>query len=488
MAVAVIGAIGVCARPGSANAQSANPDPSVQELQRKLEQSLQRIDELSQRVRQLETQRAAPAAGATPAPGPAAPAASSASGASATQAAAPAAPASATATAAAPATASAAAPAPDSRLDELASQLKQLSQSVSRINNDTGVPLHGFIDVGARWYSSTDPNSSNAANGFNEKAIDFYLTPSLGQRLRSLMEIAIETSEYGQSPGIDFERLQVGYVASDALTVWIGRFHTPYGYWNTAFHHGPQIQTSVQRPKFLAFEDTYGMMPAHTVGVWGTGRQALGDGHLTYDVSLGNSPRILHGGGPGGGGQVDMNLLGSNNHDMSTLINLGYEFGGALDGMKLGVDAMRWRTTDDLTPTNTTDVHFVGAYGVYTENDWEVLSEYYRFSDSNVSIGDPTLGPSGSHHKSWAAYAQVGHSFGKFTPYVRWESALLDQLDGYFGDLAAPIGSSYRRYAEGLRYDLTSSTALKFEADRTHYLDRGLDSYNEYRAQVAVRF
>jgi len=35
---------------------------------------------------------------------------------------------------------------------------------------------------------------------------------------------------------------------------------------------------------------------------------------------------------------------------------------------------------------------------------------------------------------------------------------------------------------------LTSNTALKFEGNRTNYLDRGLDSYNEYRAQVAVRF
>jgi outer membrane murein-binding lipoprotein Lpp len=468
--VAAAGAISVCAgAPGSASAQSANPDPSVQELQRKLEQSLQRIEELSKRVNQLETQRNAPAAGAAQAP---------ASGASSTPAASPAAP---TAGTAPTAPAAAAAPASDARIDDLASQLKQLSQSVSRINNDTGVPLHGFIDVGARWYTKTDPNSSNAANGFNEKAIDFYLTPQLGQRLRSLMEIAIETSEYGQSPGIDFERLQVGYVASDALTVWIGRFHTPYGYWNTAFHHGPQIQTAVQRPKFLAFEDTYGAMPAHTVGIWGTGRQALGDGHITYDVSLGNSPRIVTGGGPGGGGQVDMNLLGSNNHDMSTLLNVGYEFGGALDGLKLGLDAMRWRTTDDLSPPDTTNVRFVGAYGVYTENDWEILSEYYRFNDTNVSAG-------GSNHRSWASYAQVGHAFGKFTPYVRWETALFDQADNYFGNLAAPIGSSYRRYVAGLRYDLTSNTALKFEGDRTSYLDRGLDSYNEYRAQVAVRF
>jgi hypothetical protein len=480
LVVELAGAISVCAgAPNSASAQTTSPDPSVQELQRKLEQSLQRIEELSQRVHQLETQRAAPAAGAAQTSTPATPAESSA--ARAASPAAPTAPAAAPAAASAAAPAPTAAPAPDPRIDDLASELSQLSQSVSRINNNTGVPLHGFIDLGGRWYSRTDPNSSNAANGFNEKAIDFYLTPELGQRIRSLMEIALETSEYGQSPGIDFERLQVGYVVSDSLTIWLGRFHTPFGYWNTAFHHGPQIQTSIQRPKFLGFEDTYGMMPAHTVGVWGSGREAVGDGHITYDVSVGNSPRIVTGGGPGGGGQVDMNLLGSNNHDVSTLLNLGYEFGGALDGLKLGVHAMRWRTTDDLSPPDTTNVRFVGAYGVYTENDWEVLSEYYKFNDTNVSAG-------GTNHQSWAAYAQVGHAFGRFTPYVRWEAALTDPADNYFGNLAAPIGASYRRDTGGIRYDLMSNTALKFEGNRTEYLDRGLNSYNEYRFQVAVRF
>jgi hypothetical protein len=296
------------------------------------------------------------------------------------------------------------------------------------------------------------------------------------------MEIAIETSESSQSVGIDMERLQVGYVASDALTLWVGRFHSPYGYWNTAFHHGPQIQTAIQRPKFLAFEDTYGMMPAHTVGLWASGRQAVGGGHVTYDATLGNSPRILTNGGAPGTGQVDMNLLGTNNHNLSTLGNVGYEFGGSLDGLKLGLDAMRWRTTDDVAPTpNTTAVRFVGAYGVYTGNDWEILSEYYRFHDANVSSD-------GSGHNSWAAYAQIGRAFGKYTPYVRWEKARLDQGDNYFANLAAPIGASYRRDTCGLRYDLTSNTALKIEYDNTDFLDRGLNNYNEYRFQVAVRF
>ena len=464
IAIAVAGTVGMhAATCQAADAQPGDTEAHLRDLERKLEQSVQRIDELNQQVQQLQRQLGAGAAVPAPlaVPGPA--------------------PTAAPAAAASPPTA--AAPAADSRIDELTTQVEQLSQSVSRMNTDTGVPLHGFADVGARFYTHTDPNSSNPANGANEKAIDFYLNPEIGPRIKTLMEIAIETSEYDQQVGIDMERLQVGYVAGDELTVWAGRFHTPYGYWNTAFHHGPQIQTSAQRPKFLAFEDTYGLMPAHTVGLWATGHARLGSGRLTYDATVGNSPRILTNGGQMGTGQVDMNLLGSNNHSASSLVNVGYEFGGALDGLKLGVDAMRWRTTDDVAPApDTTQVSFAGAYAVYVANDWEILNEYYRFHDTNTSSD-------GSTHNSWAAYSQVGYTLlGAWTPYARWEEAQLDQADNYFAALAAPIGASYRRYVGGLRYDLARNTALKAEYGSTVYHDRGLQSYNEVRLQIAVRF
>ncbi|HEX4583703.1 MAG TPA: hypothetical protein VH183_02665 [Burkholderiaceae bacterium] len=438
-------------------------DEHVRELERKLEQSLKRIDELSRKVERLEA-GGAPAAGTQAQPAPAA----------GTQA--PPAPVANT-----PAQPAAAA-AQNQRIDELESEVRQLSQSVSRVDTDTGVPLHGFANIDGRFFSRTDPSGDNVHSGVVEKAIEFYLTPNLGPRVKLLTEIAIETGEYSESVNIDMERLQIGYVQSDELTVWAGRFHTPYGYWNTAFHHGAQIQTSIQRPKFLAFEDTYGMMPAHTVGFLATGKKRLGDGRMTYDFAVGNSQRILTSGGQPGTGQVDMNLLGSSNNSASVLFNLGYEFGSSLDGLKLGIDAMRWNATDDVAPLpNTTHMGFVGAYGAYTADDWEVLGEYYLFHDTNAS-GD------GSSHSSSAYYLQAGRTFGSFTPYTRWESAHLNQNDNYFAVLAPAIGSSYWRDVVGLRYDLTRSTAFKFELNRTFYRDQRLPSYNELGTQVAVRF
>ena len=76
------------------------------------------------------------------------------------------------------------------------------------------------------------------------------------------------------------ERAQLGYSFSDALTFWVGRFHTPYGYWNTAFHHGAQIQTSVTRPLFIDFEDKGGILRAHSLGLLAHGRVPAGPGKL----------------------------------------------------------------------------------------------------------------------------------------------------------------------------------------------------------------
>jgi len=59
---------------------------------------------------------------------------------------------------------------------------------------------------------------------------------------------------------------QLGYPISDAATVWIGRSHTPYGFVNTALHHGIWINDAVARPEFLMFEDQGGILPATPSG------------------------------------------------------------------------------------------------------------------------------------------------------------------------------------------------------------------------------
>ncbi len=307
-----------------------------------------------------------------------------------------------------------------------------------------GVPLHGFADVGGVL-----TRDKRRRKGFTVGSLDFYLTPELGSNVKGLVELVFEVDSEG-SLAVDLERLQFGYAFGDYLTAWLGRFHTPLGYWNTAFHHGQQIQTSVRRPQFLDFEDKGGILPVHSVGLWGTGGVVLGDGKLTYDLFVGNAPSIED-------AVLTMNMAGATQFRPSYGANIGYAFRGALDGFKAGLHWLRGNV-QDVTASNWTALNITGGYFLYTDDPWELISELYRFDNKDLK------GKTGTHG-SWALAGQLARTFGRWTPYGRGEWTGLNQRDPYFRDMES--GRSYTRGAFGIRYDLTAKAALKFEIRRT---------------------
>ena len=351
---------------------------------------------------------------------------------------------------------------------------------------EDGEPLHGFLDVGFSTNSkdSNNPSLPDLPRGFNVGSLDFYLTPHLGN-VKGLIEIIFETTSSGEV-ATDLERAEIGYTFSDAATLWAGRFHTPYGYWNTAFHHGSQMQTSVTRPRFLDFEDKGGILPAHMVGMLVSGKTGAGDGKLTYDAYAGNGPAIaIDGTAPPPGGVLDIQTAGDNNHQSMFGFNLGYEFSGMADGLRLAVHGLRGDVQDDAVPSfNITELSMGGVSVAYLENDWEVVGEYYRFSNTDKN----STGNTGSH-SSWADYLQVGKSFNSVTPFLRVEKTVLNQADNYFA--MQDNGQSYFRQALGLKYDLNQLTALKFELQNSDFsaeAGRTPYKYHSFLAQLAIRF
>jgi hypothetical protein len=343
-----------------------------------------------------------------------------------------------------------------------------------------GLTVHGFADV---YYTSTgEQNSPTGNTGFKLGNLDLYLAPSLSDHIRALMEDVVEFDDWyppGSNNGqaaIDIERLQVGYVVSDDLTVWIGRFHTPYGYWNTAYHHGAQLQPTVMRPQFVAFEDHGGILPAHMNGLWATGRTALASGRVTYDVYLGNGQRILD-------GALDMQNEGNADAHTALGTRLGYEFrGGALDTLWIGVHAFQEAVPNFVSGVMTaqTDVRVTGGFLHWTPGDWELIGEYYGFQNHAHDAPGPT-------YASSAWFAEADYTFlGLITPLVRYERGSFSQLDGYFQYLQG--GQSYIRDLIGVRYDLTPQVALKLDANRTNATRNGGQEYDEMHFQVAVRF
>lgn len=359
----------------------------------------------------------------------------------------------------------------DDRITAVEKKLDELAASAGKSGQDTGLPMHGFADV----YVG---NSGTAAgekrpHGFGFGTLSFYMTPQFTEHVKALFELAFEGDNGGLAT--DLERVQIGYVFNDAFTLWAGRFHTPYGYYNTAFHHGAQIQTTVTRPKFLDFEDKGGILPAHSVGLMADGRTPLGQGKLIYDAYLTNGSRISD---ANGSGVQDFNFINDSNGTRGLGATLGYRVGGIQAGVHLLRDDVDSYDANKII-TAETRVNMMGGYGVYDDNDWEAMLEYYRWSNKDNRNG-------GSSISSSAYFAQLGKTVGQWTPFARIEKTKLDQNDHFFADQAS--GRSYKRSLIGVRYDLDPKAAIKFEAGKVKQTDVDNADYGEVRLQFAVRF
>jgi len=421
----------ICGPTHAAVAQSDSE--RIAELERKLEQSQQTIEEMAARIQKLEM--AGPQQQQAPAPG--------------------------------------AQPTPPSAVANLPAKEAGHAHDAQPAPADQGIitlfgtPLHGFGDVGGLV-----TNAKSRRKGFTVGSLDFYLTPDFGANVRGLAELNFEVNSEGDLD-VDLERFQLGYAFGDYATAWLGRFHTPFGYFNTAFHHGTQLQTAVRRPQFLDFEDKGGILPVHTVGLWGTGGVALGGGKLTYDLYVGNAASIED-------GTLNMNMAGLTRFRPSFGTTVGYTFRGALEGLKAGLHWLRG-DVQSLTLNNKTALNITGGYLVYPEEPWEFMTELYRFDNKDLTGGTGT-------HGSWATFGQLARTFGRWTPYGRAEWTNFNQRDPYFHDLET--GRSYVRGALGIRYDLTSRAALKLEFRRTRTKEAGSDfqSDNAGELQFSIRF
>lgn len=441
---------------GPALAESTD-SARIKELEKKLERSLELIDQLSSKISKIEQSNASVREAQTQA---------------AKQA---------------------------TKIGEIEKHVSEISTTVARRSTDEGLPVHGFADV--RLVRSSEDNATfKGRKGAAFGTLDLYLAPQFSDRVKALIEVGFENDDNGHVEA-EIERLQIGYSFSDAATIWGGRFHTPLGFWNTAYHHGAQIQTSILRPQFLEFEDRNGILPTHTVGGWLTGSLGTNNGKFGYDAYLGNAPQITgttagsalaaanrtgfssvtNMGTYAGSGTLSIQQAGSTSHRSSLGFNAWFE-PKAVDTLRLGLHGLRAEVIDNTANVNITRLNMFGGYLAYHGDPWEVLSEYYRFRNQDRSGGTGT-------HSSWAGYAQVGYNIGKWTPFARSEKAKLDQTDNYFG---VQVGArSYQRVAAGLRYDVDPKAALKVEFLSTRKEDLGpgvTDRYPEFRLQYAIRF
>lgn len=315
-------------------------------------------------------------------------------------------------------------------------------------------------------YNSSD--ESGVADSFALGGLDLYAKQNIDTSTEAFIEYVFEND--GEGFVLDLERLYLKRKLNDNMSISMGRFHSPLGYWNATFHHGVMIQDTVSRPSFLDFEDgEAAILPTHGIGIQLQGNA----GAIGYELAIANSTFLdttlsanaVDAGSAKEGLEIGIGNISDLSDDKTIFGRLTYD----ISDVKLGFSFMsnsivEAAATGDSAFGGVTlgneliDQQLLGLDVRYTYDRLGVLAEYFNI-DNSAATG---VGGDGTAD---AYYVQASYQVNdKFRPTVRYESLEFDATDAYFNILGT---TAYTASVVALRYDLDDSNALTFEYKNT---------------------
>jgi hypothetical protein len=324
--------------------------------------------------------------------------------------------------------------------------------------------LNFFGDVSL---SGGKPSEGEHAFGFGLGGQDILIRGELSENIVTTTEMAFEAGEDG-GIGVDLERFNVRWQSSRYF-VEAGRTHTSFGYWNNAYHHGRWLQPTIERPRWVAFEDDGGILPVHWVGAGAGLRAPVGDATVNLSGTVGN-----------GRGQIVDDVR--NNHDFQNAKSFHGSFevvGIGRPELRIGVagiygkipgQSMMFRTQ---LPDNQTMTEIIGsAHIAYVNVPLLFIAEGYDVA--HLALGHQWT--------TYGGFILLGYAIGRVTPYVEVERiANKGGPDPFF--LPNPMAMDLPTFDSlegivGMRFDLTDWTALKIEYRQTKQWDLHLTQYD----------
>jgi len=317
----------------------------------------------------------------------------------------------------------------------IATVLLAMSAASAR-SQQAGPSLAGRIFADFNYLATERPIPS----GFREGQLALHLAATLSDRLSVFGETTASASSTGFS--VEAERFFLRYDHGDLLKLSAGRFHTPTSYWNTAFHHGSWMQTSVARPDMV--RGGSGLSPLHFVGVLAEGMAKPGPLGLGYTLGVGNGrhTNIARSGDAGDANKSRAVLVG-------TTLRLPLQ-----TGMKLGAAYYMDRATPSATIDD--DEGITSVFFAREKETPEVIVEYSGIVHNPRVPGRPST--RSSSYYGQIAYRLPGHA-SSLKPYARVERTIVPAADEVF----APLKLNYDGRLGGIRFDLAPTVAIKLE-------------------------
>lgn len=293
------------------------------------------------------------------------------------------------------------------------------------------------------------PEGDDLKRNHTEPSLDMLAAGNAGS-INWLTEIFLSEHER------EWSRLHAGWQFDLGSTLSIGSFHNLQGYWNTQFHHGAYLQTTIDKPGTV--EDS-APLPLHYVGVQIEGNPSRwGEGLLNYSIGIGKgavmqdkleSPSIV---GRGKLGDLSLGLRLSCTLDETSPTQVGAFFARN----RIPVKNSNWASI-------TQDVG--GVFGNWEKEPFRVIGELYAFSNKLESSSATAAG------SFLYGYMQGEYRFApRSTAFARMEETGGAHLDPWLAML--PDFAQDKRLI-GLRYDVTRNQTLKIEASRVRRLDTG---------------
>jgi len=323
---------------------------------------------------------------------------------------------------------------------------------------DGGPTLHfrGFMDVN---FAETDAPGS--PDGFALGQFVAHFTSSLGHKVNFFGETSF--TAHDNTFTTEIERAILRYDYNDRFKISAGRYHTPINYWNTAYHHGLWLQTTISRPEMIVGGGTF--QPVHFVGLMAEGSLSSSAAGLGYNVGVGNGRgEFLSRGGDAGDINSDRAWVGKLFSRPASLP--GLEAGGAVYQDTLNIKASAGSEVGEL---------IASGYIALARETPELIAEF-----THVHHHDDLTNLDYNSHAYYVQAASRLVRWPDWKPYGRVERLTGEAGDPVFGELRTTIGTV------GVRYELSDLAALKAEYRHTKRL--GVSGVNGVYFQGAFTF
>lgn len=404
----------------SASAQSA--DSARQVSAADVQALLNRIDRLEQRVAELEAKQ------------PAAPV-SLANAATVSQSQ-PSSPASPAETAQATQQASEPKTPPTAEMDEMAGMHTVYSPEGESYPN---LKLRGFADTD---FSANDHRGVNS--GFQLGQFVLHFASALSPKISYFAEVSLTAT-----PGVynvDLERTIIRYDINDTAKISFGRYHTPINYWNTAFHHGAWLQTTIARPDMIVFGSRF--IPVHFIGAQSEGTIPSGGLGAGYNLGIGNgrSSNIARG---GDSGDVNNHRAWLGNLYLRPPALKHFQIGGSVYN-----DEITLPTGTPLPDGQNFREWISSGHIIWTGEKPEVFAEFANVHHRSIFTGRT--------YDDQGGYVQIAYRLPfdakRWKPYYRYDYL---QVPANEPTLAGFV--NVRKSTLGMRYDISDFAAFKAE-------------------------